>query len=1006
MYIGSQRPSGSSTESRALALLKSVLESFRLHPYFYMLDKSTRSVEPLEPYAHQLDLLIRVTPRRPVRVLVGDEIGLGKTIEAILIMEHLFEAGYASKALVLVPRSLVKQWLSELKRLGIEAVEVSRKNIEGYGSRGFGRGVYVASIDFAKREGNRDILLKASWDLVVVDEAHRVGLIGGRESLRYRFVEELARNANISLILLSATPHRGKPEDYIARLKLLDPYIRASAKELDMPEFYRLINGVLVFRRTKADVNDIYEKRSVFPPCRFIAKVVGARYEEKEFQSRLVEFLRSKILDYYSREGAEPRALPLLLILIAKRASSSPLAALKTMNRIIARRAGTIETQDLDREAEEIADLVLGSEGFEDYGELSETVGVEDIDEAINSFAEKCSSLLSDSDVEVLKRLYTIAREIAQKGDSRLNAVESLTIERLNRGDRVVVFTEFKDTAEFIYERLSSTLKGKRIALVTGSEIRLPECPGLQRVGSPDIEDVKKWLRKGCIDVIVSTDVASEGLNLQQANVVVHYEPPWSPIKIVQRIGRVWRLGQTRETYSYTILLDVESDRAVLEVLYAKLLSWLVAGVESRISVGEELEIDMLSSKGAEGGSSVSYKAGDREGQYSEYRAWIEYIARGRAGLEEYIGKIIEILRRLREEAEKAWTREHMHKKVSAEFVLDEVLGGLYGGRAREAMLRLVTAVLRAKGYRGERRGGRLYAGQYIIDVNDPYDIYRNLKDIFRNIGDQGSKPVILSRASYGDLSEVHIYRVEYISAGKAFYSEAIAMGVDRSGRSKILRGPELFEILAASLESLEAVADDLVGPRSQPIATNEVKKILLEYADAIRNLEKRGVSLEHRGWVPRDIAKDLRISPEYLGSIVFIKPLEGGSSPPPEYRQAIEQAAMEYAMEYERKSGRIPEDVSSKEHYDIKSTDPVSGEVRLIEVKGRRGEDIAVELTEQEYMVGKENGDRYWLYIVYGISSGRPRMVVIRDPINSLRWAVVGPVRYRMVGAIRDEAT
>jgi hypothetical protein len=114
---------------------------------------------------------------------------------------------------------------------------------------------------------------------------------------------------------------------------------------------------------------------------------------------------------------------------------------------------------------------------------------------------------------------------------------------------------------------------------------------------------------------------------------------------------------------------------------------------------------------------------------------------------------------------------------------------------------------------------------------------------------------------------------------------------------------------------------------------------------------------------------------------------------------EEVNQKAMEFAIEFEKKNQRIPEDVSRIEHYDIRSVDPRTGEVRFIEVKGRWGLDITVELTEAEYECATKFGDSYWLYIVNGFSTGNPRLLAIRDPVNRAKWSIIEEKRYRYLG-------
>ncbi len=1004
----------------ALQLAREVLEGFRYHPYFFVLRQSGAS-EAIYPYAHQLELLAYLTPRYPTRALVGDEIGLGKTVEAILIAKYLREVGLAKRVLVLVPRVLVEQWVGELKRFGFAATEVrriERSTIGNLKMLGFPEGVYVASIDLVKRREYKDLIMGISWDILIVDEAHRVGKVGGRETQRFELVSALAGKTP-HVILLSATPHRGKADDYIERVKLLDPSLNASPKELDVPDFYKLINGVLVFRRTKLDVNEIYEKRPVFTKAKFKARTVEASDLERRFHDKLIELLRKILLDYYRRKGEEPKALSLLLVLIAKRASSSPRAALVTLDRIIGRRstelrilAGEreVDAEALEKEAEEIVDEILGYGGFEDAGEALEEGKAEEIDDVVNNFAEKCSHILEEKDKEALRELHKLASAIVGEGDSRLKAVVNLVQEHLRQKDKVVIFTEFKDTAEYIYNELKSRLQDRlrgRIALVSSTAVIPPESAAPAKGKKYTIEDVKRWLSEDKVDVIMSTDVASEGLNLQKANVIIHYEPPWSPIKIVQRIGRVWRLGQTRDVTSYTLLLTVESDLRALEVLYAKLLAWYISGIEKTVPIGEELEIDLLGRQTAGGSDlAVLVPMQDEKGrtvQFSEYRAWLEFIKGGGKALEEYINTILGMLKKLKSLAERV-KAESGDRAVKVKHLLDETLGGLYGEKAEAALREIAISLARLKGLEVKIAERKMFLGQYAVDSRGASDLFKAIEDMLKDAPD-GRPPIVVARASQADFHEISLYKVEAYMGKRPFYSEVVGIARGKAGSQRVVTGVELLALLSKALEGTVGVVHEMSGPDPREGAglassavSNKLLRLITPFSSYLDRTEKL-FKAKHVDWAPRSAA-NISVSSRYIGKILFYGEDEGGrvSPPPPIAVEEVERRAMEVAMDYERRAGRVPEDVSRYEHYDIRSVDPKTGDVRYIEVKGRAGADLKIELTEAEFEVAKRLGDKYWLYIVFNIGES-PQLLAIRNPVENVRWREVGIKRYRLVG-------
>ena len=999
------RPSVRSAREKALYLLGKVVEGFEYHPFFFIL--STIADPPVLPFAHQVELLFRLAFRRPIRILVGDEIGLGKTIEAILAVLLLNKRDGIRRVLLLVPRILVEQWKSELKRFGIHARVIERENLLFLARQGFSPGWYIASIDLVKRSEHRPKIVSVDWDAVIVDEAHRVGKIrSGQRSItqRYELVEELAKDTKRNIILLSATPHRGHAADYLSRLKLVDPYL-VGEKELDNDTFYRLTRNSIVVRRTKIDVNEIYEGRQVFKKARFIARVIKATSYEVEFNELLFKFLRDKLLKYYEFVGEEPKALPLLLALVAKRASSSPYAAMCTLERMLKRRSLVVEgkastladASKLDAKAKSIAEAYLGV-SFEDYSDVDEEG---EPDEPINEFIEECSSLLEEHDFNIVKRLFELAKSIVDHGDSRLRGVQKLIREHLSKGDKIVVFTEYKDTANYIYKKLIEEMPeiSGNIALITSEKIVIP---GWRKHKRPTIEDLKRYLKKGLIKLIISTDVASEGLNLQVANIIINYEPTWSPVKVEQRLGRVWRLGQEKEVTSYTLFLAIKSDKDVLDVLYKKLLAWGRSLQESRVPIGEEIIIDMMSESGS---LTIPISSAKRAPKYSEYKAILTYIRRGRAGLEQYVQSIINALASLRKNLERVGlARRNIAFQVMR--LLSEVLGDFRGESVDKTFKELFKTVAELEGLNIRIEKDRIFAGTF--KLSNIHDFYTSIKELLPSSSSLKEPIYLISSAPVEDIRELHLFKVMIFFDGKQIYSETVGVGV-KGNSIELIRGRKLLDILSkallpeyllSSVQEYHVVGELLQDYKiraSRMVLNKVVPAAVKEFIEYTSKLERLGFSNQHRDWHPRDL-REYRDKAEYIGAIIFTTSAKAsaGQPIPPIKVKEVEEAAMRIAMEYERSSGRIPQDVSMREHFDILSRNPKTGEVRYIEVKGRSGLDLEVELTETEFRIAVEKGKQYWLYIVYGIGTGKPRLLAIQDPVNSMKWKEVSVKRYR----------
>ncbi|MCS7105252.1 MAG: DUF3883 domain-containing protein [Thermofilaceae archaeon] len=969
----------------AVALAGRVLEIYaRYNPVFYV--GLAGANPPIEPHLHQVELLTKTMFRLPLRVFVADEIGLGKTVTAILLMKRLINLDMVSKVLILVPRILVKQWRLELERFGIRPREIERKTFQSIVQENFPDDIYVTSLDLAKRPRYADFLAKVDWDLVIVDEAHRLGWSGGgRPTLRFKFVENVVSDKRRNVLFLSATPHRGDPHDYLSRMRLLDPYLASDINALNSDIFYRYSPEVLIFRRTKMDVNDVYEGRKVFPDCKIIAIVFSATDLEREFHSRLITFLRTKILDYYGEAGMEPKALGLLNALIFKRASSSPYAAIRTMEAIISKRSDALahrerEPETFARRLSErgrVARLLL-SGGFEDFEE-----GM-DPDSIVESFAEACSALLCERDVEELRTLIDLARK-CKEVDSRLAAALRLVKHHVESGEKVLVFTEFRDTAQYVKKALANELGCERVQLLTGVEANVED----------KLTEVRSWLEGSGGRVLVATDVASEGLNLQVANVLVNYEPTWSPVKLEQRIGRVWRLGQKKNVTVYTMFLGVESDKDVLDTLYVKLIAMGRAlGRLDKPPVGESAQVIDMGQRAQI--PVLAAKREDRVSKVSEFRLIREYVERGRQGLDEIVEKMCAAIQQLQETMGTISRAARPDGRRVKEFMRN-ALGFSSVVEAEEAVKALVKALAEQRPdlvskYREEYVVKSL--GGSIVPLKRTWTALAALMRCLKG-GDDLQRPVFVV-AKGDDDREVRIYEVPILTMeGVKVYSEVV--GVD--DRGSLTRGIELLRLLTRALEQMTLEVDEFKIDDSDRMlfsldrfAVELIDRLTVDYERYRSNLSPLR-SCDDKGLLRRYKRGEAKL----LAVVRFTREDSSCSwaEMSVEDRRRVEQGAMKLAMEYERSRGREPIDVSQREHYDIYSRDPKTREERFIEVKGHSGPMLQAVLTEAEYKLAKRLRERYWLYIVSYVGTERPQLIAIRDPLSKMRVTVSGEVRF-----------
>ena len=479
--------------------------------------------------------------RLPVpRLLIADDVGIGKTIEAGLILRELMDRGEVDAFSVLCPPHLVEQWAGELKaRFGIEAVTVT----SGTASR-LERGLpltqtlfdaypfTVVSLDYIKAEKRREGFARACPDFVIVDEAHAsVGTHKGRQQ-RFELLSGLVRSPERRMILLTATPHSGDEEAFARLLSLVEPSF-ASMNFEDARYRERLARHFVQRRRIDLVSGDWDENRA-FP-----------KHETTEFPYRLskahLEF-QEAVLDYclgiVSRAGSGQRERRMAFwgtLALMRCVGSSPAAALSALRNRIANESDRLEPQiyDEDGDDEDAVDLEPGT--------------------------------AFDADPELLA-LARRAEELIGECDPKLTALVDVLTPLIKKGANPVVFCRYLATAEHVRDALRKAFPKLMVEAVTG--VLTPD-ERRDRVADMAPADEEKQVQR----ILVATDCLSEGINLQQLfDTVVHYDLSWNPTRHQQREGRVDRFGQPAELVRSIMMFSPDSaiDGAVLDVILRK----------------------------------------------------------------------------------------------------------------------------------------------------------------------------------------------------------------------------------------------------------------------------------------------------------------------------------------------------------------------------------------------------------------------------------------------------
>jgi superfamily II DNA or RNA helicase len=493
-----------------------------------------------EPRTYQLVPLLMAL-RLPVpRLLIADDVGIGKTIEAGLILRELMDRGEVDAFSVLCPPHLVEQWVGELKaRFGIEAVAVT----SGTASR-LERGLPLAqtlfnaypftvvSLDYIKAEKRRESFARACPDFVIVDEAHAcVGTHKGRQQ-RFGLLSGLAQNPDRRMILVTATPHSGDEDAFARLLSLVEPSFTSMNFE-DARYRERLARHFVQRRRIDLVSGDWNEDRA-FP-----------KHETTEFSYRLspahLEF-QETTLDYclgiVSRavSGQRERRLAFWGTLALMRCvGSSPAAAMSALRNRMSSESDRLEPQSYDEDSddEDAVDIEPGT--------------------------------TFDVDPELLA-LVRRAEELARKPDPKLTALVEALTPLIKKGANPVVFCRYLATAEHVRDGLRKAFPKLIVEAVTG--VLTPD-ERRDRVADMALADEEKQVQR----ILVATDCLSEGINLQQLfDMVVHYDLSWNPTRHQQREGRVDRFGQPAELVRSIMMFSPDSaiDGAVLDVILRK----------------------------------------------------------------------------------------------------------------------------------------------------------------------------------------------------------------------------------------------------------------------------------------------------------------------------------------------------------------------------------------------------------------------------------------------------
>lgn len=582
------------------ALFRLVSEAHRIrlaHLFDPVLAVHTSLVDPLP---HQITAVYEaMLPRQPLRFLLADDPGAGKTIMAGLLIKELIARGDLKRCLIVCPGSLVEQWQDELHRrfhLPFEILTNDKLEAARTGNWFLENDLAIARLDKLSR--NEDVQAKllapeCGYDLIVCDEAHKLSatFFGGEIKYTKRYkLGQLLSGITRNFLLMTATPHNGKEEDFQLFLALLDGdrfegRFRTGVHQVETSD---LMRRMVKENLLKFDGKPLFPERIAYTVPYKLSEAEARLYKEVTDYVRQ-EFNRAEALENDKRAGTVGFALTIL----QRRLASSPEAIYQSLRRRRERLEKRLrELELLQRgaqvQAAVVAGPVLNAEDVEDLEEAPENE-VEAAEEEILDQATAASTIAElKLEIETLCRLEALANAVRQSGqDTKWRQLSSLLGEiftpagfgeRISEGlvpygagaippptpsphQKLVIFTEHRDTLNYLRDQITRTLgRPEAVVLIHG---------GMGRDERRKAQE--SFLHDPHVQVLLATDAAGEGINLQRAHLMVNYDLPWNPNRLEQRFGRIHRIGQTEVCHLWNLVAGETREGDVYRTLLEKL---------------------------------------------------------------------------------------------------------------------------------------------------------------------------------------------------------------------------------------------------------------------------------------------------------------------------------------------------------------------------------------------------------------------------------------------------
>jgi superfamily II DNA or RNA helicase len=1019
--------------------------AYEYDPYFSL------SIARVDPLPHQLEAVYDYFLKLPrIRFLLADDAGAGKTIMAGLLLKELKMRGLVSRILVVSPANLMFQWQREMKDRFRERFDILRgvDLQSAYGTNPWQeKDQVITSLDWAKRPEVVESLSRSQWDLVFVDEAHRMSARDAEHKTeRYRLGEMLSDRSD-HFVMLTATPHRGDEQNFCLFLRLLDPEVYADVASLDAA--LEKHEAPFYLRRTKEAMVTFPDPETGVVKQLFMDRDVRTTPfelldEEYEFYKELTNYVHQQSARARDDNSARGKAIGFTMAMYQRRFASSLHAVVRSLER---RRK---KLQDILVEPE--PQPSAPSFDVEDLEELDEEEAQRLIDK-VEAATLPVDRAAIGGELAIIDGLLIRGKDLeAREVSSKLQELKDLLTKNGVFDDpemKLLVFTEHRDTLEWLVARLRAW------------NLSVTQIHGGMKSGDRDTPGTRlhaeRAFREEC-QILVATEAAGEGINLQFCWLMVNFDIPWNPVRLEQRMGRIHRYGQDHDCLIFNfVALNTFEGRVLAKLLDRLRQIRLDLGTDQVFDVigevlpGNEIERLIREKYAARLSEDQVLERIVQDADPERFRAIthsaLESLSRKQLNLTALIGRMAEAKeRRLVPEVVEDF---FLHAAPLHE-LRPEPAGPAYRiGKVPKVLLKVAEELEPRFGKIGREYKTVVFDKETLKDaptaewVTPGHPLFEAVREqtlataedqlrrgaVFYELGrTSGSRLEVFTAAIKDGLGNPLHRRLLVVEVGAdaalsirqpTIFLDLVPGTSLNGALIPATSGGELEQYLVE--HALQPLLEEVALERRRELAmvkehvrisldtlidrqTNQLMDLAGRHDRgddvglATQNAQQRLEDLNHR-YERRmtELASESEIAiadVHHLASAVVLPHPEGDRYQAMVSDPEIERIAMEEAMRHERGRNWSPQDVSSENRgFDILSQNATTGGVRFIEVKGRAGRG-EVSLSRHEFITAGRLVEDYWLYVVYDCGT-KPDLLLIQDPARLDPEAVMAVEHY-----------